>query len=62
MKHYVVTGVSSGVGLALARHLVAQGHRVYGTVRNPEDAERVCTELGNAFVPLLMDMTDEGAV
>lgn len=62
MKHYVVTGVSSGIGLELARHLVAKGHRVYGTVRQPEDADRVSKALGDRFTPLIMDVTDEASV
>tara|TARA_R110000824_G_scaffold118960_14_gene272306 strand:+ start:440502 stop:441359 length:858 start_codon:yes stop_codon:yes gene_type:complete len=62
MKHYVVTGVSSGVGLALARLLVRQGHRVFGSVRQEEDADRVSAELGETFTPLILDLTDADAV
>tara|TARA_R110000824_G_scaffold118960_14_gene272305 strand:+ start:439536 stop:440396 length:861 start_codon:yes stop_codon:yes gene_type:complete len=62
MKHYVVTGVSSGIGLALARLLVKQGHHVFGSVRRQEDADRVSAELGETFTPLLMDLTDDDAI
>lgn len=34
----VVTGASRGIGLQLTRHLVADGHRVVGAVRDPAGA------------------------
>jgi len=36
VKKIFVTGASSGIGLAIARLLVAQGHEVWGTSRNLE--------------------------
>ena len=36
MKTWFITGVSSGFGLLMARKLAAAGHRVYGTVRDPD--------------------------
>src|SRR5438093_12259858 len=36
MKHIFITGASSGIGLAIAKLLVAQGHEVWGTSRNLE--------------------------
>jgi len=58
----VVTGVSSGIGLGTARVLSANGYRVFGSVRKPEDAKRLSNELGGSFTPLLFDVTDEKAV
>jgi NAD(P)-dependent dehydrogenase (short-subunit alcohol dehydrogenase family) len=36
MRRVFLTGVSSGIGLAIAKLLVAQGHEVWGTSRNLE--------------------------
>ena len=38
-KRFLVTGVSSGIGLETARSLVAHGASVVGTVRNLAKAE-----------------------
>ena len=62
MKSVVVTGASTGIGFACSKLLLARGFRVFGSVRNPLDAERLRTELGANFTPLLFDVTDEAAV
>lgn len=36
VKRVFLTGASSGIGLAIAKLLVAEGHEVWGTSRNPE--------------------------
>ena len=58
----VITGVSSGVGLAAAQAFLKRGYRVFGSVRKPTDATRLQAELGENFVPLLFDVTDAPAV
>ncbi len=62
MKSVVVTGASTGIGHGAAKVLVAEGFRVFGSVRSQRDAEKLKAELGSAFVPLLFDVTDEAAV
>jgi NAD(P)-dependent dehydrogenase (short-subunit alcohol dehydrogenase family) len=62
MKQVVITGVSSGIGLGCARVLVQRGVRVFGSVRRESDADRLRGELGDLFVPLIFDITDEAAV
>jgi NAD(P)-dependent dehydrogenase (short-subunit alcohol dehydrogenase family) len=57
-----VTGVSTGIGWGITKILTQHGFRVFGSVRRAEDAERLCSEFGANFVPLLFDVTDETAV
>ena len=61
-KSVVVTGVSTGIGWGTTKVLVENGVRVFGSVRKAEDADRLSAEFGDAFIPLLFDVTDEGAV
>jgi NAD(P)-dependent dehydrogenase (short-subunit alcohol dehydrogenase family) len=58
----LITGASSGIGLAAARHAITRGARVFGSVRRTEDAERLSGELGARFTPLLFDVTDAAAI
>jgi NAD(P)-dependent dehydrogenase (short-subunit alcohol dehydrogenase family) len=61
-KSVVVTGASTGIGWGAVKVLVGKGFRVFGSVRKVSDAERLQTEFGPAFTPLLMDVTDAAAV
>lgn len=62
MQHVVITGVSTGIGWAIAKSLIQNGFHVFGSVRKATDAERLAKEFGPAFTPLLFDVTDEAAV
>jgi NAD(P)-dependent dehydrogenase (short-subunit alcohol dehydrogenase family) len=62
MKSVVVTGASTGIGWGCAKVLVQRGFHVFGSVRKEADAERLKTEFGERFTPLLFDVTDGGAV
>jgi NAD(P)-dependent dehydrogenase (short-subunit alcohol dehydrogenase family) len=61
-KDVVVTGVSTGIGWGTTKVLVSKGFRVFGSVRKQADADRLQGEFGDRFVPLMMDITDAGAV
>ena len=62
MQNVVVTGVSTGIGWSITKVLIEHGFHVFGSVRKVQDAERLSTELGERFVPLLFDVTDEAAI
>jgi len=55
-KVILVTGASSGLGLATANALAAGGHTVYGTTRDIKRIKDV------SFKPLQMDVTDDVSV
>ena len=61
-KDVVVTGVSTGIGWGTMKVLISKGFRVFGSVRKQADADRLQSEFGDAFVPLMMDITDTDAV
>jgi NAD(P)-dependent dehydrogenase (short-subunit alcohol dehydrogenase family) len=62
MKSVVVTGSSTGIGWGIAKVLIKKGFRVFGSVRKQADADRLQSEFGVNFVPLLFDVTDQRAV
>jgi NAD(P)-dependent dehydrogenase (short-subunit alcohol dehydrogenase family) len=59
MKTIVITGASSGIGLASVEACLAAGHRVIATARKPADLERL-EQLGAAAVAL--ELSDEHSV
>ncbi|MCK1387725.1 SDR family oxidoreductase [Bradyrhizobium sp. 21] len=62
MRSVVITGASTGIGWAIAKLLIDRGFAVFGSVRKQADADRLKTEFGASFTPLLFDVTDEAAV
>lgn len=55
----VVTGASRGFGRAIAAALVSAGTNVFGIARGENDLRVVSDELGDGFVPVVADATDE---
>lgn len=62
MKSILITGATAGFGEAAARKFVAGGWRVIGTGRREERLKKLQEELGDAFLPLVVDMVDLKAV
>ncbi len=61
-KTAAVTGVSTGIGRAIAKSLTDAGWRVFGSVRKEKDAAEAAEALGSNFSPLIFDVTDEAAI
>jgi NAD(P)-dependent dehydrogenase (short-subunit alcohol dehydrogenase family) len=57
-KSVVITGVSTGIGWGAVKVLTAKGFHVFGSVRKQADADRLQAEFGDAFTPLIFDVTD----
>ena len=62
MKHILITGVSTGIGYSAAENLISAGYGVLGSVRRQEDADRLSSDFGPKFIPLIFDVTDEQAI
>lgn len=58
----VITGASTGIGAATVRLALSTGARVFGSVRNPNDARALQSAFGTRFTPLLFDVRDEPAI
>lgn len=57
-----VTGASAGFGAAIARTFVKGGHRVIAAARRKERVVALSNELGDALLPVELDVRDENAV
>ncbi|WP_025886405.1 SDR family NAD(P)-dependent oxidoreductase [Asaia prunellae] len=58
MAVILVTGATAGFGRAIAVRLVREGHQVIGTGRRKERLDELRDELGDAFLPVVLDVTD----
>lgn len=61
-KVAVVTGAASGIGSSLATALVAAGASVVGVDIDEAGLEKKAAELGDAFVPVVADVTVEAQI
>jgi serine 3-dehydrogenase len=58
----LITGATAGIGEAAARRFAAGGWRVIGTGRRADRLKALANELGDAFLPLEIDMLDLAAL
>src|SRR3954471_23014406 len=57
-KTALVTGASTGIGLATARRFVAEGARVFITGRREAELDAAARDLGPSAVPVRSDVSD----
>ncbi len=55
-KVAIVTGASSGIGLAFAEHLAAEGAHVYGFARGLDGLKEAEDKIGSSFHPVRCDV------
>ena len=61
-KVAIVTGASSGIGTEFAKILVEAGSKVYGLARSTDKLNTIQETLGEAFIPVTLDVTNYSAV
>jgi NAD(P)-dependent dehydrogenase (short-subunit alcohol dehydrogenase family) len=65
MKDVLITGANRGIGLELARQLLARGDRVIATCRQPDQAQTLqqwATRFGDQLLIVALDVTDDASV
>ncbi|TNE68193.1 SDR family oxidoreductase [bacterium] len=61
-KIAIVTGASKGLGASFSKHLCEKDVTVYGIGRSESDLNRLSTEFGSRFIPVILDVSDRNAV
>jgi NAD(P)-dependent dehydrogenase (short-subunit alcohol dehydrogenase family) len=61
-KTVVITGASSGIGRASVACMAQQGWRVFATVRESADGDRLRSDFGTSLTPVIMDVTDRASI
>src|SRR5713226_4402234 len=57
MKTIVITGASSGIGAALARHIGREGHNLVRAARRAEQLNAVAHEVTSHVITVVADVT-----
>lgn len=61
-KIAIVTGASSGIGSRFSKDLIEKGATVYGLARSEDKLKSLQTELGENFIPVVLDITNHEAI
>src|ERR1700744_4498284 len=59
---WLITGASSGIGLALARHVLAEGERVVAAARRIDQLVQALGAPSPQLLPLQLDVTESAQV
>jgi NAD(P)-dependent dehydrogenase (short-subunit alcohol dehydrogenase family) len=58
---FFLTGSSRGLGRAIAEAVLASGHQLVATARDPRSLDDLLAAHGDQILPLALDVTDAGA-
>ncbi|WP_395825771.1 SDR family NAD(P)-dependent oxidoreductase [Collimonas sp.] len=58
----LITGATAGFGAEMARTFTKNGHQVIATGRRKDRLEQLAAELGEAVLPIVMDVTDKHSI
>ena len=58
----LITGASAGFGQAICTTFIQAGYHVIGAARRLERLQKMHTQLGERFHPLIMDITDPASI
>ncbi len=61
-KAVVITGASSGIGYASVSRMIESGWRVFATVRQAADGDKLRSEFGPQLAPVIMDLRDRESI
>jgi NAD(P)-dependent dehydrogenase (short-subunit alcohol dehydrogenase family) len=53
----LISGASSGIGMALSLELGRQGYQVFAGVRNPKNADALRSQASDQITPVMLDVT-----
>ncbi len=62
ISYALITGVSSGIGYAAAKHFIANGWKVIATVRTEDDRRRLKETYGSNLELYIADVTDSATL
>ncbi|MGN7222433.1 oxidoreductase [Curtobacterium flaccumfaciens] len=62
MSTWLITGASSGLGRAIAEHVLAAGHRVITTARNPDAVQDLTQAYPDRAFAVALDVTDAESI
>ena len=60
-KVFLVTGSSRGLGRSIAEAVLAAGHQLVGTARNPAQLDDIVQQYGDRVRAVALDVTDSAA-
>ncbi|MEO1404088.1 MAG: SDR family NAD(P)-dependent oxidoreductase, partial [Cyanobacteria bacterium J06635_1] len=61
-KTAIVTGGNRGIGFAIAKGLLTQGHTVVLTARSLDSAKTAAEKLQGEVIPIELDVSDDGSI